>query len=290
MNWVKPFALFAILVCTTIIGYELFTTLRQLTIAAWRHRRREASAASLSSMFPAIARHFVPVFKPLRKTMNEERLRWRLGRAGLDLTVSCEQVLALKCSIGLIVLLGSSRWFGPLGCLVFGVIGFYLPDRIIADRGDKRVDQIEAALPNAVELMFLLVESGLDFMSAVKRLIEWSPRGPLKDELTRFVVDAEDFVIPRAQALKALADRVGTADVSSFIGVLIQANALGTPISPVLRQQAESMRLERFQRAERAAGVASSRMTLPVMLCTFPAMLIVTLGPTALQFINGRLF
>jgi tight adherence protein C len=67
----------------------------------------------------------------------------------------------------------------------------------------------------------------------------------------------------------------------------VQADALGASIGPVLQQQAERMRVERFQRAEKEGAKASQKILFPLVLCIFPAVLIVILGPVALNFIYG---
>jgi tight adherence protein C len=91
----------------------------------------------------------------------------------------------------------------------------------------------------------------------------------------------------RAEALKAFGRRIEIPEVSSFISVLVQADVLGASIGPVLQSQAERMRVERFQRAERAGARASQKILLPLVLFIFPSVLIVILGPVILQFIYG---
>jgi tight adherence protein C len=77
-------------------------------------------------------------------------------------------------------------------------------------------------------------------------------------------------------------------EISSFVSVLVQADALGASIGPVLKMQAERMRVERFQRAEREGARASQKILFPLVLFIFPSVLIVILGPVILQFIYAR--
>jgi tight adherence protein C len=76
-------------------------------------------------------------------------------------------------------------------------------------------------------------------------------------------------------------------EVSSFVSVLVQADALGASIGPVLQAQAERMRTERFQRAEREGAKASQKILFPLVLFIFPSVLIVIIGPVVLNFIYG---
>ena len=91
----------------------------------------------------------------------------------------------------------------------------------------------------------------------------------------------------RGDALKAFATRVEIPDVSSFVSVLVQADALGASIGPVLQSQAERMRTERFQRAEREGAKASQKILFPLVLFIFPAVLLVIVSPVVLTFIYG---
>ena len=110
--------------------------------------------------------------------------------------------------------------------------------------------------------------------------------GPLRDELTTVLNDIR-LGTSRAEALKAFAARVEVPEVSSFVSVLVQADALGASIGPVLQAQAERMRTERFQRAEREGAKASQKILFPLVLFIFPSVLIVIIGPVVLNFIYG---
>jgi tight adherence protein C len=76
-------------------------------------------------------------------------------------------------------------------------------------------------------------------------------------------------------------------EVTSFVAVLIDADATGAKISDVLKDQSAQIRLDRFVRAEKAGARASQAIMIPLVLCIFPAILIVVFGPVAIQFISG---
>jgi tight adherence protein C len=80
---------------------------------------------------------------------------------------------------------------------------------------------------------------------------------------------------------------IGVNTSDSFVGVLIQADRLGASIGAVLRTQADRMRTERFQRAEKAGAAASQKLLVPLAVFIFPAVLIVLIGPVVLSFIYG---
>lgn len=91
----------------------------------------------------------------------------------------------------------------------------------------------------------------------------------------------------RRDALKGMADRVGQQDLKSVAYALIQADELGVSIGEILRIQSEQMRSRRFDRAERLAAEAPVKMLGPLMLCIFPAVFVVLLGPVLFQAMKG---
>ena len=110
--------------------------------------------------------------------------------------------------------------------------------------------------------------------------------GPLADELSLMLREIR-LGTTRSDALRNLAERCGVPEISSFSSVLIQADRLGASIGSVLRAQADLMRTERFQRAEKAGARASSVVLVPLVLFILPAALLVIVGPVILRFIYG---
>ena len=88
---------------------------------------------------------------------------------------------------------------------------------------------------------------------------------------------------PRRVALKNMAERVKQPDLKSVAYALIQADELGVSIGTILRIQSEQLRSRRFDRAEKLANEAPVKMLGPLMLCIFPAVFVILLGPLILQ-------
>ena len=91
---------------------------------------------------------------------------------------------------------------------------------------------------------------------------------------------------PRSEALRNLADRTGVDDLSSIVTMLIQTDKFGTSISQSLRVASETLRTKRRQRAEEAAAKTGVKMVFPLVLCIFPAIWVVTLGPAAIKIVQ----
>ena len=78
------------------------------------------------------------------------------------------------------------------------------------------------------------------------------------------------------------------SEISSFVNVVIDADATGASISKVLKDQSAQMRLERFVRAEKEGAKASQKILIPLMFFIIPAVFIVVFAPVALNFIYGN--
>jgi tight adherence protein C len=88
---------------------------------------------------------------------------------------------------------------------------------------------------------------------------------------------------PRDQALLNLGDRTGVDDVKSLAATLAEAERMGTSIACSLRLFADSMRKSRRQRAEKLVAWATIKLIFPLLLCIFPALLIVLMGPAGVE-------
>ena len=170
---------------------------------------------------------------------------------------------------------------------LLGVLYFYAYP-LIWLRGTlkKRHLAIMHALPFVLDLLTLSVEAGMDFMSALQRNCERRRLDPLNEELIRMTREIQ-MGTSRRVALRNMAERVRQPDLKSVSFALIQADELGVPIAPILRIQSEQLRARRFDRAERLANEAPVKMLGPLLLCIFPAVLIVLLAPILLEAVKN---
>jgi tight adherence protein C len=87
----------------------------------------------------------------------------------------------------------------------------------------------------------------------------------------------------RRDALRDMADRLGIAEMTSFVAAVIQSELLGVSMAKVLRIQADQMRVKRRQRAEEEAHKAPIKMIIPLGIFVFPSLMIVLLTPAGLK-------
>jgi tight adherence protein C len=253
---------------------------------------RDAPAAEKSDPFqlPQWLERVAVVLSPAGIATIMQR---RLDVAGNPPGWTTDRMLAVK-GLGLVAvgLLGALYGLNNPEVLVvaggFGaVIGFFLPDLLLYNTGQKRQQRIPRALPDALDMLTICVEAGLAFDAALAQVARYS-HGPLASEFAR-VLQEMQIGKSRSEAMRALGERTTVPELRAFVSAMVQASELGIPIAHVLREQAKEMRVRRRQRAEGQAQKVPVKITFPLILCLFPALLVVIMGPGIIE-ISQSLF
>ena len=172
---------------------------------------------------------------------------------------------------------------------VAALAGFIVPNLVLNSKVKARKYSIVRVLPETVDLLALCVGAGLDFMAAVRWIIEKVKPTPLIEELT-MVLKEINVGKPRLEALRDMSKRLNIPDVTSFVRALIQADRMGTPVEETFRILSEDSRMRRFHRGERQAMKAPIKMLLPLIFFILPVIMIIVAGPIVIKFITGGLF
>jgi tight adherence protein C len=83
--------------------------------------------------------------------------------------------------------------------------------------------------------------------------------------------------------MRSLADRVDLDEVNSMVTLLIQTEKFGTGIAQALRVHSDSMRTKRAQRVEELAAKLPVKLLFPTVMCIFPSLFLVILGPAVVR-------
>ncbi len=217
--------------------------------------------------------------------------RW-LDYAGNPVSWPPERVMEMQ-GLGLVVLAalgGVTGWaldFGGGGLLfsvlIGGALGFWAPFLVVYDLGVRRQQEIRRQLPDALDLLTLSVEAGLGFDAALAQVAATMP-GALSREFAR-VLQEMQMGRRRSEALRDLSTRTSVPELKTITTSLVQAGELGIPIAGVLREQARHMRVKRRQRAEEMARKLPVKVIFPLILCLFPALFIVIIGPGIIKMV-----
>ncbi len=175
-----------------------------------------------------------------------------------------------------------------LGLLALAAgMGLVVPSFFVDRQADRRQLSIEQALPDALDLMVVCVESGLGMTAGLARVAhEFAASRPILSEEFELVTLEIAAGKSNVEALRSLADRTGVSEVSALVAMLIQTERFGTSVADALRVHADAMRTRRIQRAEEAAAKAPVKMLFPAGVFIFPATLIFIVGPGLLQLIR----
>ena len=168
--------------------------------------------------------------------------------------------------------------------LCASAFGFYLPNGVLARLIERRKRALFEDLPDAVDLMTVCVEAGLGFDAALTRVTdEIGTKSPaLRDELELVLLELRAGA-GRDKALRNLALRTGVEDIDTLTAMLIQADRFGTSIGDSLRVYTDNLRTKRRLRAEEKAAKIALKLLFPLIFFIFPTLIIVLIGPAALQ-------
>jgi tight adherence protein C len=167
------------------------------------------------------------------------------------------------------------------------IAGYYVPQFWLWQKIKKSKQAIIKELPDAIDLLGLCVNAGLDFMLALKWVIEKSEKTILMDELN-LIMQEINVGKPRRTALSDFAKKYDLPDLSTFTRTLIQADRMGTSVAEALNILSEDMRLARFRRGEQIALKAPMKMLIPLLLFIFPVVGILVGGPIFLDFMQNN--
>ncbi len=198
--------------------------------------------------------------------------------------VTATAIPALYFMVAWIALSGSFSAASILPIPVLAAIGLLLPFLVLRNKAKARQKAIWRSLPNAIDLMTTCVEAGLSLDFALQRVAD-RYQGPLSDELHRTLREIA-LGKTRRQALEETAERVDLPDLATLVNSIVQAEVLGTSVGQVLRTQAAYLRLRRRQWAEQMARKAPTKMVFALVFLFVPSIVIVTVGPVALNLIK----
>ncbi len=259
-----------------------------------RHSLRYSGLAAARKLVDYTTKHYVSVdsedVKVLRRRLLQAGIYsphaaayFFLARAGIAVAVAIAAAFALSMYGHSVK---ASFWLVVVVAAVFGYLAptFYL-DRRVA----KRRLEHQAGFPDFMDLMVVCADAGLAMEAALERVAR-----ELGDShcslaanihITNLEIRAGRTL---TEALGRLADRLGLDEARSFANLIQQSDELGSSISNALRVYSDDMRHKRLSRAEEKAYSLPTKLTVPMMLCIFPALFIVILTPVIVRVATGH--
>ncbi len=249
---------------------------------AWENLGRKLLAA-----LPSLGNPLLPKQEAERKQLDV-----RLRRAGFNQPKAPLVLLGVKAVLMLlgpaVTLVALCLEVPFLISLVAGLaastMGMVLPGLWLDWQVARRQKVLRRALPDALDMLVLCVEGGLSLNGALARI-----RGELQAVHPRLaaelsVVEREMMMgLSAGEALRKFGERADLEELRSLAAVLLQSERYGASMVKALRVYADTLRVERQQRSEEMAQKAAVKILFPTLLCIFPAIFVVVLGPAAYQ-------
>jgi len=168
--------------------------------------------------------------------------------------------------------------------LLTASIGYYLPNVTLNQIARRRQREIFETLPDALDLLTVCVEAGLSLERAfVKVAGEIHIKSVTLAQELQLVLMEMRAGFSKERALRNFALRSGVNDVDTLVAMLIQSERFGTSVGDSLRVYSENLRNKRRLLAEECAAKIGLKLLFPLIFCIFPTLLMVLLGPAAIQ-------
>lgn len=194
-------------------------------------------------------------------------------------------ILPLLCMLfGGERLLSSGTSLVMLALLLSACIGYYLPNMLLNHQIEVRQRDIFDSFPDALDLLTICVEAGLGLEAALNRVAEeiHLKSQVLGQEFQLMILELRAG-FSKERALRNLALRTGVEDIDLLVAMLIQSDRFGTSMGESLRIHSDNLRTKRHQRAEEAAAKISLKLLFPLIFMIFPTLMLILVGPAAMQ-------
>ena len=139
-----------------------------------------------------------------------------------------------------------------------------------------RQSAIDRDLPDFLDVLAVVVHSGLSFRSALERVCD-NFDGPVSEEMLTTLHEMR-LGVSRRDAFTATKERCRSENIETFVTALLQSEELGTPIGEALAAIVKEIRRERAQQVKRAASKAQPKVSLVASITMVPGTIILMMG------------
>lgn len=169
-----------------------------------------------------------------------------------------------------------------------GLIGYFAPGFYISRRIARRQAEHRAGFPDFMDLLVVCADAGLSMEAALDRvgreLADSYPSLGANIHMATLEIRAGRSL---SEALEHLGDRLGLEEARSFATLLQQSEELGSSMTDALRVYSDDMRHKRLSRAEEKAYSLPAKLSIPLILCVFPVLIIVIMLPVFVRMKVG---
>ncbi|REL25954.1 type II secretion system F family protein [Thalassotalea euphylliae] len=177
----------------------------------------------------------------------------------------------------------NSSWF-VIASLAF--VANLLPDHYLKQVALNRQKEILKALPDSLDLISICLESGATFERSLAMVSEHlDDVYPVLTQEWQQTLEQLKVNPDREVAFDDLAKRCPSAEMTSLIAAVKQAEKFGSPLAQTFKNFATEMRQLNKLTLEEKVGKLSAKITLPMLLLVFLPLLIIILAPIGFQLL-----
>ncbi len=206
--------------------------------------------------------------------------------------LSLPQFLSLKQLIWLsfVVLFWLYIWFGDVSwarsgrLLLLVALSMALPHLWLQVQKERHLRALNEEVPYFIDLLSLTLQTGLNIEQALQHVVG-NKTGVMAQTIK---VELKKLQLGHSleQILQNLRQQIPNAEFQHFITSLLRAKKLGVSLSNTLQIQSELIRTKRRQKAEELSRTAAVKISLPLVLFIFPALLLIYIGPGLLNLMS----
>ena len=252
------------------VGLVVYGLVAPQPVATELGPRSRVTYRSLADVREQLRRRFEPTGAPVWIATNERgsALARDLASADLDLRPYEFRMLQTVSAV-ILAVLGLLRFGVGLPFVVMAVIGYVAPALYLRNRRGHRLEQFDAGLPRAMELIANSMKAGQSVTQALSAVTD-NADPPVSDEfgLARREIELGASI---ESALNNMVKRIGSDDLRLMVMVITIQHSFGGDLPAILITLSDTMRQRAEMRAEILAATAQSRASA----------LIVTLLPVA---------
>ncbi|MGH2862894.1 MAG: type II secretion system F family protein [Solirubrobacteraceae bacterium] len=270
----------------SVIDFALNAGLHQTGTDVSIYLDNEPSQGALEKLVTRLG----SLFSGRYTAMSEEAIREQLMAAGLytasPRTVMGYRVLALVGAPVLAFLAVGAHSILDIAIILLAVFaGWVLPVTYVQRKARHRIETIDRALPDLIDLMCVMIEAGLSFPASMRLAADQFGR-PLTDEL-RLTLQEQTMGLSISEAMTHMAERADTPAVRAFVRAMSQGDRMGISMGQIMRNLSHEMRNRRRSSAEERAQKTPVLMLFPLVFLIFPALFIVLMTPAVISLIHN---
>ena len=179
---------------------------------------------------------------------------------------------------------GNPSFKNTLFVTVVSLFYWFVLDLWLWGKREHLRTQLEQEVPHFLNLFTLILKTGMNITQTLDYLSK-NKQGTLPP-----LIQKKLRLLQHGQSMQTVLDElkqsVCNPEFRNFITNVNRGQTLGVPLAPILEMQTDLMRTKRRQRAEEISRTAAVKITLPLVLFIFPALLLLYIGPGLLRLME----